>query len=103
MGGGEMQGMDEVELAKAKEMSEMQGEPYLKQHRFVSGQLFASGAAIASLVANMLYNPSLGSMVRSLLTSRLVIIPVPDEWKGQTFEELWEFMLKKRNLVVMGL
>jgi hypothetical protein len=96
---------DELSTKQAKSIVQSEEESYLLSRRFVSGQLFASSAAITSLVGNMLYNPALGSLVIEMLRSRFIALPIPESgyWKGNTYGSLYEFMIRKRNLIVIAL
>eukprot|EP00427_Karlodinium_veneficum_P053674 CAMPEP_0169409960 /NCGR_PEP_ID=MMETSP1017-20121227/59526_1 /TAXON_ID=342587 /ORGANISM="Karlodinium micrum, Strain CCMP2283" /LENGTH=1088 /DNA_ID=CAMNT_0009517193 /DNA_START=13 /DNA_END=3277 /DNA_ORIENTATION=+ len=95
----------DLNMRQAKKLLEKEDEHYMMSRRFVTGQLFASSAAITSLVANMMYNSALGSLVIEMLRSRFITIPLPrkPDFLGTTFCELFEYMLRRRNLVVIGL
>jgi len=94
---------EEVQEPPAKAVEEGDALPYLMQPRFVTGQLFASGSVVTSLVANMLYNPSLGSLILEMLRVRFVVVPVPLGFRGRNFQQLFEYMLRRKNLVAMAL
>mmetsp|Transcript_108950 Transcript_108950/g.336439 ORF Transcript_108950/g.336439 Transcript_108950/m.336439 type:complete len:165 (-) Transcript_108950:13-507(-) len=68
----------------------------------MSGHLFVSSIATA-LVANIFYKPSLGNFVRELINTPFVVVPVPEEFKGRTFSELVEHIMRKSNLLPMAL
>eukprot|EP00929_Paragymnodinium_shiwhaense_P117068 TRINITY_DN8722_c0_g1_i1.p1 TRINITY_DN8722_c0_g1~~TRINITY_DN8722_c0_g1_i1.p1 ORF type:complete len:1254 (+),score=313.94 TRINITY_DN8722_c0_g1_i1:150-3764(+) len=79
--------------------------PIHMETRFIVGQLFSSNLLI-SMMANMLYNPALGALVKELVECRAIVVPVPDQFirsKQNTFMELFEFVLRKRNLLVVAL
>lgn len=94
---------DEMSLKKQREILFKERTEYINTKRYMSGQLFTSGQAITSLVANMLYNPALGSLVNEMLSCRFAIVPIPVEFRGDTFQELYSHTLRKRNLVVVAL
>jgi len=94
---------DELSMTLAREMIEKERTPYVDMKRYVSGQMFASGQALTSLVANMLYNPAIGSLVLEMLQCRFVVVPVPPELGNKTYQDLYEHMLRRRNLVAVAL
>eukprot|EP00440_Ansanella_granifera_P063138 gb/GFBE01068463.1/.p1 GENE.gb/GFBE01068463.1/~~gb/GFBE01068463.1/.p1 ORF type:complete len:1219 (+),score=314.49 gb/GFBE01068463.1/:1-3657(+) len=74
----------------------------LLQHRFASGVLFSS-SLLTSLAANAMYSPCLGSVISEMAKAAFCVVPVPSSWKGLTFGQLYEFMMRKRNLLPMAL
>lgn len=105
---------DEMSMAKVREILEQEGEDYVQTKRYVTGQLFTSQQALTSLAANMLYNSAIGSLVCQMLACRFVIIPVPmipetvkPDGSGkimhETFGELYEYLLRRRNLCPVAL
>eukprot|EP00927_Polykrikos_kofoidii_P046027 TRINITY_DN40208_c0_g1_i1.p1 TRINITY_DN40208_c0_g1~~TRINITY_DN40208_c0_g1_i1.p1 ORF type:complete len:1153 (+),score=149.71 TRINITY_DN40208_c0_g1_i1:131-3589(+) len=70
--------------------------------RFIVGQLFSSNVVV-SMAANMLYNPTLGALVQELVHARVLVAPLPEEWRGHTFRQLFEHVLRRRNLLVVAL
>lgn len=94
---------EELTAKKAQEILEQERTEYVNTRRFMSGQLFASGQAITSLTANMLYNPALGVLVQEMLSCRFVVLPMPMEFKGTNFEQLYQHMIRKRNLIAVAL
>eukprot|EP00928_Gymnodinium_smaydae_P033498 TRINITY_DN23984_c0_g1_i1.p1 TRINITY_DN23984_c0_g1~~TRINITY_DN23984_c0_g1_i1.p1 ORF type:complete len:1194 (-),score=130.20 TRINITY_DN23984_c0_g1_i1:37-3396(-) len=100
----------DYELEKEREMDDAEKGKFYDESRnlfhmeprFITGQLFSSSVLI-SMVANQLYNHALGSMIRELVRSRVTAVPVPEEWKGRTFGQLFEFMMLRKNLLVLAL
>merc|ERR550517_1233502 len=76
--------------------------PFYVQPRFANGQLFVS-RVITSTVANMLYNPSLASVFQEMLLTGYQVVPVPDEWRGRTFDALFHFFVKQRDMLPIAL
>jgi len=94
---------DEDDEFKEKKLEEdMKNSPFYMQSRYLSGRLFVS-SIVTSLSANMLYNPSLSSVFTELIGASYVVLPVPEVCIGQTFGDLFEFMMRKRNLLPMAL
>jgi len=77
-------------------------QPFFAQSRFVSGHLFVSSVAV-SLAANMLYKPTLGHFIQELLRKQFAVVPIPEDFKGRTFGQLYEHLVRKNNLMAMAL
>jgi len=87
-------------LPKTKE--ELRSLPVNLQHRFASGLLFNSNLAL-SLMGNVLYCPSLFAVINAMTKAFFVTMPVPVTWRGLSFVQLCEYMLRKKNCMPMGL
>lgn len=100
-----MQGADEDdEDEKGKRDAKApieQRTPYYGQPRFASGLLYLTNTA-PILMANMLYAPIIGSVLQMLVMTPFVVEPVPDGWHGHSLAKLYNSMLRRRNLVVIG-
>jgi len=75
---------------------------FLLQSRFACG-LLASADSLVHLTANILYQNCLGSVISEMGKAAFFVLPVPESWKGLIFGELVEFMMRKRNVMPMGL
>mmetsp|Transcript_97981 Transcript_97981/g.169715 ORF Transcript_97981/g.169715 Transcript_97981/m.169715 type:complete len:1160 (+) Transcript_97981:77-3556(+) len=107
-------GRDSEALRSAKEASELQQKLYEEdyeklevpdyaQHpRFMCGQVFIT-AAMTALVANTLHSPSLVPLVGALLRAPFMLLHLPLTWQGQTYADLCDWLLQKRNLLAVGL
>mmetsp|Transcript_28744 Transcript_28744/g.52112 ORF Transcript_28744/g.52112 Transcript_28744/m.52112 type:complete len:1231 (+) Transcript_28744:107-3799(+) len=83
----------------------IEAEPMVKlllQNRYASGLLFVSDA-IPRLAANSMYSNCLGSVISEMGKAAFFVLPVTSAWKGLVFGELFEFMMRKRNIMPMGL
>jgi len=94
---------DELDMKSSRAILDKEQTPYVDTKRFVSGQFFASGSALTSLVANILYNPALGSLIAEMLTCRFVVVPVPPDFTGKNYEDLYTHMMRRKNLVTIAL
>jgi len=75
---------------------------YAHHHRFMTGQVFIA-SSMTALVANTFYNPSLLGMVDSLMQAPMILLPLPAAWEKKTYALLVAWLLKKRNLLALGL
>merc|ERR1719183_1452392 len=55
--------------------------PFFMHPKFVRGQLFFS-SVVTPFVANMMYNPSIGPVIRALMGHHFVLVQVPEEYHG---------------------
>lgn len=76
--------------------------PFHMESKFIIGQLFTSTLMI-SMCANMLYNPTLGALVSELVNSKVVVVPIPNDFTGRTFKHLFEHMIRRKNLLLLAL
>lgn len=75
----------------------------LKYHpRYLNGQVFHP-STVASMVANSLYNPSLISMVDSLIQSPILLIDVPKAWEAARYQEFAIWLVRERQLMPLGM
>jgi len=51
----------------------------------------------------MLYNPAIGSLILEMLSCRIVVVPVPQGFPGKIFQELYEYMVRRKNLITIAL
>lgn len=91
---------DEGEVKKVKE--EKRYPPLLLQQRFASGVVFSHNLVV-HLLANMMYQTSLGAVAMEMARAAFVVIAVPENWRGLLFGQLYAYLLKKRNLMPMAL
>jgi len=75
---------------------------YLHHHRFMCGEVFVL-SSITALMANMVHNSLLMDMVRGIIQSPLLLLPLESSWVGCTYAELFDFLLMKKNLLAIGL
>eukprot|EP00928_Gymnodinium_smaydae_P087572 TRINITY_DN71823_c0_g1_i1.p1 TRINITY_DN71823_c0_g1~~TRINITY_DN71823_c0_g1_i1.p1 ORF type:complete len:1109 (+),score=229.92 TRINITY_DN71823_c0_g1_i1:115-3441(+) len=75
---------------------------YAFHYRFMTGQVFIA-SAMMSFVANSFYNPSLVQLVSALLNAPLLLLPLPSVWERRSYADLAAWMLKKRNLLALGI
>jgi hypothetical protein len=93
------QALEEEDLIRLEEANDW---PLVMQQRFVVGQMFSS-VLVTCLLANMLYNRGLAAIFREMMRSAYTIVPMPAGSRCNTFGELAKFMVRKRNLLAMGL
>eukprot|EP00931_Biecheleriopsis_adriatica_P042254 TRINITY_DN2408_c0_g2_i1.p1 TRINITY_DN2408_c0_g2~~TRINITY_DN2408_c0_g2_i1.p1 ORF type:complete len:1215 (-),score=220.51 TRINITY_DN2408_c0_g2_i1:192-3836(-) len=103
-----------LEEQKAEQAGENDDEPSNKmieeteqvklqlQQRFSCGVLSCTSMMV-TLAANSLYAPSLPAIMSEMARSSFVVVPVPNAWNGLTFGELYDFLLRKRNLLPLAL
>jgi len=75
---------------------------YIQHPRFMSGMVFVC-SSITSLVANTLHNDCLIPMVANLLQAPFLLLNVPFVWVGQSYADLCGWLLKRRNLLPLGI
>jgi len=92
----------EYDEPTAKIVEEPLQSKFLLQNRFASG-LLASADSLVNLTANTLYQNCLGSVISEMGKAAFFVLPVPDQWTGLVFGELFEFLTRKRNVMPMGL
>jgi len=97
----ELKELDEDDKIKQAKQ-EIPKVPFHMENRFLLGQLFSS-TLLVSMVANMMYNPTLGSIVREMVHSSVAALPIPDDFKGHSYRQLFEFLMKRKNLLLIAL
>lgn len=75
---------------------------FYKQPRFACGTLFVS-SVVTSLVVNTMYSPSLAQLVRELITAHFILVPVPIECHGWTYEKFFVHLMRNRNLISLAM
>lgn len=81
---------------------QMESSEYYRQARFASGQLFTP-SIVTSFAASALCNPSLTSLIRSLLSANMLMVPVPNDWETRTYGDLFVWCLREKNILALGL
>eukprot|EP00441_Pelagodinium_beii_P047351 CAMPEP_0197621842 /NCGR_PEP_ID=MMETSP1338-20131121/2280_1 /TAXON_ID=43686 ORGANISM="Pelagodinium beii, Strain RCC1491" /NCGR_SAMPLE_ID=MMETSP1338 /ASSEMBLY_ACC=CAM_ASM_000754 /LENGTH=1182 /DNA_ID=CAMNT_0043191393 /DNA_START=58 /DNA_END=3606 /DNA_ORIENTATION=- len=75
----------------------------LKYHpRYLNGQIFHP-SAVASMVANSMYNPSLITMVDALIQSPIMLVDVPKVWETARYHDFSIWLLRERSLMPLGI
>lgn len=85
-----------------EDFEELSGAQCTYHPRFMSGMVFVS-AAMTQLLANALHNPSLVPLTQGLLRAPCSLLPVPDAWDRHAFAELYQWLLRERNILALGL
>jgi hypothetical protein len=97
-----LEDLDDDEREKRSTLEDTVQTPFHMELRFITGQLFSSNLMV-SMVANLLYNPMLGCLMKEIADSKCTIIPVPNDFKGHSFSQLFEFLMRKRDLMAVAL
>jgi len=75
----------------------------IKYHpRYLRGQVFHP-SAVASMVANSVYNPTLIAMVDALIESPMMLVDVPKVWFQCRYSDFAIWLLRERELLALGL
>jgi hypothetical protein len=98
-----LEDLDDEEREKRSQLEDTSVRtPFHMELRFITGQLFSSNLMV-SMVANLLYNPMLGILMKEIADCKSQIIPVPGDFKGHTYGQLFEYLLRKRDLMAVAL
>jgi hypothetical protein len=75
---------------------------FYRQPRFACGTLFVS-STVTSLVVNAMYNPSLAMLVKELISAHFLLVTVPVECHGWTYQKFFEHLLQDRDLMSLAI
>lgn len=89
------------EVAWEEDYEILETPDYAEHPRFMCGMVFVA-SSMTALVANTMHNHSLITLVGSLLESPFLLLHTPAVWQGQSYADLFEWLLKHRNLLALG-
>jgi hypothetical protein len=75
---------------------------FYRQPRYACGQLFI-GNVVSSLAANTLYNPSLTTLVSTMVSGKVSMVPVPRDWIGKPYVDFFEYLLWSQEVLACGI
>jgi hypothetical protein len=75
---------------------------FYRQPRYACGQLFV-GNVVNSLAANALFNPSLTTLVKAMISARVSMVQVPRDFVKKSYVEFVEHILHSKELLACGI